>query len=185
MIMRIVLVFALAVACVLAQDFQRNRLTFSSGWSQEIGGSAFRKDTAVSLGVSYGRRLHTYIEAEAGVFTGLQPRGQSCASFGCFDPDDRFIWIPFGLRFIDPVIRNRLELSAGGGGLYEKYSIDNPNPAIGQQPYEGWGGYFVGGFSARLIKQLWLGAGPRFFLGNPDYRRDRWIMWSGEVSWRF
>jgi len=66
------------------------------------------------------------VEAEVGVFAALNPP-PSCSAYGCYFPDDRFIWVPFGLRFYAPVSLKWLDASAGGGGLHEKYSVSNPN----------------------------------------------------------
>src|SRR5580704_7153259 len=108
------------VSCAAAQSVPRNRLTFSGGWSRQIGGDSFGQPTATGLGLSYGYRVHKYIEAEAGVFTALDPTGDVCSRYGCDDVNDRFFWVPFGVRFIAPLYLGRIEFSGGGGGLFEK-----------------------------------------------------------------
>jgi hypothetical protein len=177
------------VACATAQSVPRNRLTFSGGWSREI--NSFQQQTATGLGLSYGYRVHKYVEAEAGVFTALNPTGEVCSvSFhiisGCVDIDDHFIWVPFGVRFTAPLYRGRLEFSAGGGGLFEKYTS---GATFGGAflPYHGWGGYFVGSAAMALdhSRHFWLGATPRWFLANPANGRDRWFQICGEFSVRF
>ncbi len=186
--MRIAFAFFLMISCAWAQSIPRNRFAFNGGWSREVGGSSFsEKDTAGGFGLSYGYRLHPHVEAEAGVFTALQPAGVIRGAHYYLDPDDRFIWVPFGIRFVAPLYLERIEFSAGGGGLYEKYSVGNPNIALGPQPRDGWGGYFVGSASVALDRgnRFWLGATPRFFLANADGRHDRWFQISGEFSVRF
>jgi hypothetical protein len=97
------------------------------------------------------------------------------------------VWVPFGIRFIAPRYLGRIEFSGGGGGLYEKYSVSNPNSGFGLASRHGWGGYFVGSASVALDarKHFWLGATPRWFVVNPPYARDRWFQISGEFSVRF
>ena len=79
------------------------------------------------------------MEAEVGVFAALNPP-PSCSAYGCYFPDDRFIWVPFGLRFYAPVSLKWLDASAGGGGLHEKYSVSNPNLIMAAlwQPFILW-----------------------------------------------
>lgn len=185
--MRILISLFLLSRLAAAESEPRSRFTFSGGWSRQIGGYSFEKQTATSLGGSYGYRVRKHIEAEAGVFTALQPAPEIRGASYFLDPDDRFIWVPFGLRFILPMHRGRVELSAGGGGLYEKYSVSNANPGLGAAPRNGWGGYFVGGATVALDrgKHFWLGVTPRVFLANPKYARDRWFQLMGEFSFRF
>ena len=71
--MRAFIPLLLMFSCATAQSIPRSRLTFSGGWSREVGGYSFQKETATGLGLSYGYRVHRYVEAEAGVFTALEP----------------------------------------------------------------------------------------------------------------
>jgi hypothetical protein len=184
---RLLLILILAV-CAAGQPVSRNRLTFSGGWSRDIGGVSFERKSATSLGLSYGRRVWKYAEAEVGVFTALDPTGDICSAHGCVDANDNFLWIPFGLRFLASLAGGRVEVSAGGGGLFERYRTENPFfggvlPAV----RTAWGGYFAGGAAVALDRgrHVWLGAAPRWFLANPPYDRDRWFQITGEVSVRF
>jgi len=81
----------------------------------------------------------------------------------------------------------RWELSAGGGGLWTKYWISNPDNPFTIRSRSGWGEYAVGGMAVALDRNRhwWLGFAPRFFLANPPNVHDRWMMLAGEVSWRF
>jgi hypothetical protein len=170
-----------------AQSLPRHRLGFGGGWSREFAGYSYPKDTATGLGLSYGYRVLRFLEAEAGVFAALQPTPDIRGANYFLDPDDRFLWVPFGVRFLAPLYLRRIEFAAGGGGLYEKYSVSNPSPGFGVQPHSGLGGYFVGSASIALDrgKHFWLGAAPRWFLANPPYRRDRWFQILAEFSVRF
>lgn len=121
------------------------------------------------------------------MFTALQPAPDIRGGNYFWNPDDRFLWVPVGIRFIAPIYLGRIEFSGGGGGLYEKYSVSNPNIAFGLQSRKGWGGYFVGSASVALDRRqhFWLAATPRWFLANPAFARDRWFQISGEFSVRF
>jgi len=81
--MRAIIPFLLIVSCAAAQSVPRNRLTFSGGWSREVGGYSSEKLTATGLGFSYGYRVHNHIEAEAGLFTALDPTSEVCSHSGC------------------------------------------------------------------------------------------------------
>ena len=185
--MRILFFILLAASCAGAQQTPSNRLTFNGGWTRQIGGYGFGKQTAAGLGLSYGHRFHRYIEAEVGLFTALDPTGNICGHFGCVDVDDHFFWIPFGVRFVAPLYLGRIEFSGGGGGLYEKYTVGSASPGGGPSPRDGWGGYFVGSaaFALDHSRHFWLGATPRWFLANPAYARDRWFQIAGEIVVRF
>ncbi len=185
--MRTFIPFLLMVSCATAQSVPRNRLTFSGGWSRQIGGNSFEQQTATGLGLSYGYRAHNYVEAEAGVFTALDPTGEICSAHGCVDVNDHFFWVPFGVRFIAPLHLGRAEFSGGGGGLYERYTVGSPSFGGGPLPRHGWGGYFVGSAAMALdhSRRFWLGVTPRWFLANPAYARDRWFQISGEFSGKF
>jgi hypothetical protein len=86
----------------------------------------------VSLGGTYGYRFTPHITAEAGVFGVIDPYAAECDRFGCSGQDNRFIQVPFGLKFTLPLRNDRFELSAGGGGLYQRFSVSNPNPDFGE-----------------------------------------------------
>ncbi len=131
-----------------------------------------------------------YLDIEAGVTTALNPTPEIRGAHFDIKPDTRFIWVPFGVRGILPLRRGRIELSAGGGGLYEKYSVSNPNDAVGLTSRDGWGGYFAGGAAIALDRgrHLWLGASPRWFLANTGFggnAKDRWFVIGGDFGFRF
>jgi len=185
---RLFLLFAIwAVWPVEAQGSFRNQLTFGGGWTHELNG--YEPETAAVLEGSYGYRLRRHLQVEAGLVVGLQPAAELCSAHGCSQPHDRYYWVPFGLRVVAPLWRGRLEVSAGGGGVYEKYVVANTN----QIPccfygVDGWGGYFVGGAAVPLDRgrHWWVGASPKWFLANPtEGQHDRWFVIPLEFSWRF
>ena len=97
--MRVVVPFLLFVSCAVAQSVTPSRLTFSGGWAKQVN-QRFQTETATSLGLSYGYRFHRYLEAEGGVFTALDPTNEICSHNGCVDVNDRFFWVPFGVRLM-------------------------------------------------------------------------------------
>ena len=185
--MRFLFLLCSSVALTHAQSFLRSEITFSGGQSWEVFKSFTESDTAVSLGGTYGYRVLKNLAVDAGVFAARDPFPPSCASFGCFNGDNRFIWVPFGARFILPLKQDRYELSAGGGGLWEHYTVNNPNTAFGANSYSGWGGYFKvsAGMALDRGRHFWISGTPRWILANPANQRDRWFMITGDVSFRF
>jgi hypothetical protein len=175
--------FLFLIGLLPAQSTERNRISLSGGWGEQLTSYPYERQTAPVLGISYGYRPLRWFELEAGLSVALQPGFDQCSAHGCFDPNDRFIWVPFGVRFVAPIAWQRIELSAGGGALYERYSVSNPNFNI--QSRSGWGGYFTGGAAVALSRHFLLGATPRFFLANPSYARDRWFVITGDVTFRF
>lgn len=185
--MRFLLGFLASTVLLNAQSFQRNEITFSGGQSWEVFKQFTESDTAVSLGGTYGYRVLKNVAVDAGVLVARDPFPPSCASFGCFNGDNRFVWVPFGARFILPLKRDRYELSAGGGGLWEHYTVNNPNAAFGASSYSGWGGYLKisAGVALDRARHFWISGTPRWILANPANHRDRWFMVTGDLSFRF
>jgi hypothetical protein len=183
---RAIIPFLLLVPSAVAQSVPPSRVTFSGGWAAQFN-RQYGSESAPSLGLSYGYRFHKHVEAEGGLFTALDPTGEICSHNGCIDVDDRFFWLPFGVRFIAPLYLGRIEFSGGGGGLYEKYTVGSQFPGGGPSERHGWGGYFVGSAAVALdhFYHFWLGVTPRWFLANPAYARDRWFQITGELSLRF
>jgi hypothetical protein len=174
-----------------AQSDPRNSFTFSGGYARNILSYCCVTDTATSLGATYGYRVFRNLEIEAGVVTALYPTHEIRGANYDIKPNDRFIWVPFGLRGILPLHNGRIELSAAAGGLYEKYSVSNPDSGFGLQSRAGWGGYFAGGAAMAIDRgrHFWLGASPRWFLANANqgfgYQHDRWFVVTGDFSFRF
>jgi hypothetical protein len=184
------LILAIAlVPLTNAQSELRNSLTFSGGYGRDIHSSCCQTNTAVSLGATYGYRVFHNLEAEAGVVTALYPAAEIFGAHYDIKPDDRFVWVPFGLRGILPIKRGRVELSAAAGGLYEKYAVSNPNQAVGLESRDGWGGYFASGAAIAIDRgrHFWLGASPRWYLANANrgYTHDRWFVITGELGFGF
>ena len=182
-------IFLAAFSLVQAQQPDaRNTVEFSGGIAYDVNKpNATQTPSITSLGVRYGYRFRKYLEVEAGVVIGLNPANEIRGANYDFVPSDRFIWVPFGLRAVLPLAHGRIELSAGGGGLYEKYSVSSPESRFGLVPRQGWGGYA----SARAAvavdhrRRFWLGVTPRLMVANPPYARDRWFVLTGDIGLRF
>jgi hypothetical protein len=176
------------VGALWAQETPRSRVTVGGGWSREIGGYSYtEKQSAPALEMSYGYRAWRFVEVETGLTMAFQPGPQQCTAHGCVDPDDRFYWVPFGVRLVAPLAWKRVEVSVGGGGLYENYAVSHGAGLYVGTSRSGWGGYFEGGASVWLDQRRhwWVGATPRFFLANPSYARDRWFTIAPDVSFRW
>lgn len=153
---------------------------------RQLFGYSYDYETAPLVGLSYGYRPLKYMEFEAGADIALQPRRETCTQYGCYDPNDRYIRVPFGVRFIAPLLAGRVELSGGGGGLYQKYSVTSPSK-FGVHSQDNWGGYFSAGAAVALDRRhrFWAGATPRAILMNPPHTVNRFFTLTGDFSFRF
>jgi hypothetical protein len=180
--------FLFTIGVLWAQDTPRSRVTAGGGWSREIGGFSYTdKQSAPVLEMSFGYRVWRFVELQTGLTMAFQPSPQQCNAHGCVDPDDRVYWVPFGVRLVAPIAWQRVEIFAGGGGLYENYSVSNGRQLFADASRSGWGGYFEGGAAVRLDQRghWWVGATPWFLLANPPYARDRWFTIAPSVSFRW
>ncbi len=177
--MRIIFGLFLFAATALAQ---RNSVLFHGGAGFDISNWG-RYDTAVNLGATYERRFAKWLGAETGVLVALRPSEGFCTGHGCYTPDDRIVWVSFGLRARAPL--GRLELSLGAGGLRESYRDSSGLSSYGQHNnYDGWGFYAAPRATCRLGR-LTLGGTSWFLIGNPPYARDRFAVVTGDVGFRW
>jgi len=169
-----------------AQPLDRNRITLSGGWMTRVG-EDYNPQSAPVVGVSYGYRALKFLELDAGLHVALQPGQELCSRFGCYDPNDRYFWIMVGARLVAPLVAGRVELSLGGGGLVQQYSVSNRDSPFGVSSQGAFGGYFTAGAAAPLDRRhhFWIGVTPRVLLANPEFGRDRWFTITGDVSYRF
>lgn len=185
--MRFCLVLLSSICVLEAQSFPRNEVTFSGGESLQIFTPFTDSNTAVSLGGTYGYRLTPHITAEAGVFGVIDPYPPECDYLGCLGQDNRFLLVPFGVKFTLPLRNDRFEFSAGGGGLYQHFSVSNPNTDFGETSFGAWGGYFKtsAGVAIDRRRRFWFSATPRWTLANSGGIHERWFMLTGDLSFRF
>ena len=142
-------------------------------------------DSAPSVGVTYAYRLLPPMDVEAGIDTALSLGSEARGANYDIKANDRFIWVPFGLRGVLPLRRDRVEISIGAGGTYEKYSASDSLFV----PRNGWGGYASVGAAVALDgrRHFWLGASPHLFFVNADrgYAHDRWLSANLGLGLRF
>jgi hypothetical protein len=166
----------------------RNTITLSAGGARNVGTNCCG-ESAPSLSLTYGYRLFPHLTPEAGVETALSIGSEARGANYDFNAHDRYIWVPFGLRAVLPVWRERLELSIGGGGTYEKYSVGSPAESVGFVSREGWGGYALSGVALALDKRRhwWLGTAPRLYFANTNtgHAHDRWLVVNLGLGLRF
>ena len=179
--------FAFAV-CADAQSEMRNTITFSGGWANNVGTKCCG-DSAANLALTYAYRLFPHVDLEAGIDSTLSLGTEASGAHYDFKADDRFIWVPFGVRGVLPLRRGRVELSVGAGGTYEKYLVGSPAPSVGFVSRDGWGGY--GSVSAAVAvdrrHHVWLTGSPHLFFANSirGFAHDRWFVMNVGLGLRF
>jgi len=136
----------LLIGFAQAQSSHPNSVVFAGGEAYQVN-SIFERNTAPTIGLTYGYRLMKHVELDTGVFTGFHPAAELCSRNGCQAANDHYYWVPFGVKFVAPIKHDRLELSAGGGGMYQKYSVGTNFFGNGPASYDAWGGYATAGFA--------------------------------------
>jgi hypothetical protein len=187
------LIFVLVLASFAnAQATLRNSVTFSVGPAfNDSNRPSGRYDTTLGLGATYDYRVFRHLQIEAGITTALHPTAPfEDPIFGIQQPTDRFTWVPFGLQGVLPLRAGRLEVFAGGGGMYENYSAGNLFPLLSTvRSQDAWRGYFKFGATAAIgrSRHFWLGASAREFLGDQaqGLHWDQWVVVTADVSFRF
>jgi hypothetical protein len=174
--------------CVAAQNATRSTVTFSGGLAHNAGNTCCG-DSAPAVGLTYAYRIFPHVDLEAGVDSALSLGTEFRGAHYDAKPDDRFIWVPFGLMAVAPLRHGRVEVSVGAGGTYEKYLVGSPNEALGLRSRDGWGGYASFGAAVALDKHrhFWLGTSPRIYFVNADngYAHDRWFLLEAGLGLRF
>jgi hypothetical protein len=182
--MKLVLALLFPVVCASAQSEMRNTVTFSGGFGHNVGNSCCG-DSAPSLAVTYAYRLFPHVDVEAGVDTALSLGSEARGAHYDFKADDRFLWVPFGLKGILPLRSGRVEVSAGAGGLYEKYLVGDNSFFVSS---DSWGGYASTGIAVALDgrRHFWVGASPQLFFANTGSGyHSRWFVLNVGLGFRF
>jgi hypothetical protein len=171
----------LAIQYASAQERFPHNVNVLVGISHNIG-ACCQSNSALSLGATYGNRPARHLEFEVGVITAWNPAPDIYGRNFSVQPDDLFIWVPFGVRGILPLRSDRVELSAGGGGVYEKYSVRDGSAIYRSR--SGGGAYLTLGVAVALSerKEWWLTAAPRFFIVNPRGYNDRRLAVVGGIA---
>src|SRR5215470_8773622 len=95
--MKAFILFLRLAALVHAQSEMRNTVTDSGGFAHNVGNSCCG-DSAPSLALTYAYRLFPHLDLEAGVDTALSLGTEAAGADFNFKADDRFLWVPFGLK---------------------------------------------------------------------------------------
>jgi hypothetical protein len=145
----------IALGCLLcastsfAQDFHRNNVTVGIGPAVPVGNDTSYLSTAPLLSIGYGYRFNRLLQADAGfqiAFGAANNQGAVLTDFGQVQGGDHEYMFPLGGRLILPLPWKRIEVSAGGGGVYLHYSETAPSNGYSSNCYTcttrgGWGGY--------------------------------------------
>jgi hypothetical protein len=208
--MRGVIISAMAVALPLSAQFGPRRHTFSIGGGAGVPTAEIGPLVSVSpvLRVGYAYRLHRNFQAETGldtVFYAARVRDYFQSNFGDLRIRDYEFLLPFGGRALVPVGRDRVLLSAGGGGAYLRYQERVRQPFGNNfridcpicQARSGFGYYAILGASVALdrARVFRLGASTRVVRGDtqgdplgrfPGTRTsDTWVTTAAEFSVTF
>ena len=136
-----------------AQEVPIHHHNFDVGLGPGIptGATSSYLGTAPLLGVHYGFRLNRFFQADAGFQVAWGAAGNTQNSvitdLGAIQGGDREYMFPLGGRLIIPQPFKRIELAAGGGGIYLHYSETAPTGGQFQvncyscTSRGGWGGY--------------------------------------------
>jgi hypothetical protein len=164
---------------------------------------------AFTLNVAYGYRFHPWFQADIGFDTAFGSADVYAfidTPYGPLKIRDYQHFLPMGGRVVVPLAQEKVLLSAGGGGVYMRYSerVRQPYADWGYQfdcwacnTRDGWGYYALVGGSVALdqARMFRIGAtgkvyrgeteGPSF--GNVPFgrTRDHWIVISGDFSVNF
>jgi len=143
---------------MFAQSDEVHHHNFAAGIGPAIptGNSGIYLSTAPMVAFRYGYRLNRYLQADAGLqlaWGAANNQNAVVTDVGNVQGGDHEYMIPLGGRVILPVPFKRLELSAGGGGVYLHYSETAPSGGYYQincyscTSRGGWGGYGLANIS--------------------------------------
>ena len=209
--MKIVTAAALLALPLLAQspDWYRKHY-FSVGGGAGLPGGDIKPllDPSPAFRFNYGYRFHRYFQADAGidtVFYAARVRDFYESDFGDLRIKDYQFFVPMGGRAIVPLMRNRVLLSAGGGGPYMRYQERVRQPFGDNfridcpvcRARDGWGYYGLVGASVAIdrAQMIRLGFSTRVYRADvagqsigavPAIQtRDSWTNSAIEVTFSF
>ena len=132
-------------------DLHHHNLDVGIGPAIPAGGSSAYLGTAPIVAFHYGYRWNRWFQTDAGVQMAWGAAGNSqnavVTDIGPVQGGDHEWMIPLGGRLIIPQPWKRIEVAAGGGGIYLHYSETAPSNGYYQTTcYSctsrgGWGGY--------------------------------------------
>jgi hypothetical protein len=145
---------------VQAQTVDRNRISLSAGWTQQIFVNTSYGQTAPTVGLSYGYRPWKLMEFESGIAVGFQP---ARCMLRRLLTNDRYIWIPVGVHRL-PLIRHAGTFA--GRRRFDSTWVSNPdNPCISTEQF--WRLLLPGRRGSIDFARFWFGATPQVLLANP------------------
>jgi hypothetical protein len=121
---KIGLMVMLAVPGAFAQ-YQHHSFAIGGGAALPGGDLKPLLDTAPALRINYGYRFMKNFQADLGfdtVFHAANIKDYYQTDFGDLRIKDYQYFVPIGGRVVIPLARNRVQLYAGGGGAWMKYS---------------------------------------------------------------
>ena len=209
---RVMICVVACLAGIAPLDAQRDyrRHYFSLGGGAGVPGADIKPLLAASplFRFGYGYRFHRYFQAETGldtIFYAAKVKDYYQSDFGDLRIRDYQFLLPMGGRAVVPIARNRLLLSAGGGGAYLRYQ------EVVRQPFgdnyridcpvcsarSGWGYYGLVGASVALdrMQMIRFGFTTRVVRGDtrgdsfgpvPGIRTsDTWVNSAAELTFSF
>lgn len=145
--------FLFLSGAVYGEDWHKNTVSAGIGAAIPTGNATNYLGTAPLVSVNYGRRFTKYLQADAGLefaWGAANNVNIEQTDVGQIQGGDHEYMIPLGGRVIIPTPFHRMEVSAGGGGIYLHYSETVPSNAYYSfncytcTARGGWGGYALG-----------------------------------------
>jgi hypothetical protein len=206
--MRFALLLGLIAVSAFGQDYRRHNFTLNVGAGLPRGELRSLFSTSAGVGGLYGYRFHPYFQVEGGyetLFGAARVRDWIPTAFGNLRIRDYQQFLPFGGRVIVPLANDRVQLHAGGGGAYFRYSERIRQPSeygyridcIECASRDGIGYYGLVGISVAVDRSqnFRVGFGSKVYRGATDGDAfgavpgmetvDRWINFYGTVGFSF
>jgi hypothetical protein len=181
------LVICLLAPCLTAKEIPKPKVlkhSFALGGGSGIPGGDLSRlmSSSALVRLGYGYRLRIHLQLDLGLDAVMRAAGISISQqslVGEIRVRDDEIMVPFGGRAILPVLKDRLEVFAGGGGAYLRYEetaeipgVDayNSFPCPSCTSRDGWGYYATAGINVALHRwrsaSVGVGVETRYFKGN-------------------
>lgn len=194
---------------VFSADYTRHNFTFGAGAAlpQSEIKAYFSNRPVVRAG--YGFRFAEYFQLDAGFDTVFGAAGVNdyyTTAFGDLRIRDYQYFIPMGGRVVVALAKERVQLSAGGGGVYMRYSERIRQP-FGNSGYridcsvcssrDGWGYYALVSANTALDygRHFRVGATGKVIRGHTDgdplgaapplRTQDHWVVITGDFTFSF
>jgi hypothetical protein len=205
----VLLLLGVTLCSPLAAQFRRSTVTIGAGPAIPGGDLTNIYSPTGFIRVGYGYRIFSYIQAETGLDVGFRAAGVKDyydSQFGPLRIRDYQYMVPMGGRLILPLRVDRIRLSAGGGGVYLRYSERTKQPFANSgiridcpvcSARSGWGYYSSLGASFAITERspFRLGGTVNVYRATTDGQgvgvlppgpsADRWVNAAIEFSFTF